>query len=351
VARPVVAIVSFRLGGSDGVAVEATKWGDALSVLGFDVRTVAGEGPVDRLLPGLAIDAPEPPRPAEVEDALSDSALVVVENLCSLPLNPRAAAVVAGVLRNRRTVMHHHDLPWQRDQYARCPAPPDDPAWIHVTVNERSRRELDAVGIAATVVHNAFDVDAPEGDRDATRAALGLRGGTRLVLQPTRAIPRKNVGGGIALAEDLGATFWLLGPAEDGFGPELKRLVAKAHCPCLVGPGPQGPRASVVDAYAACDVVVLGSTWEGFGNPAIESAVHRRPLGIGPYPVAAELAAFGFRWFAHDDAAAIAAFLDAPDPSLLEHNHAVASRHFALGDLPGRIGRVFESAGWAWPEV
>ncbi len=347
-ARPVAAIVSFRLGGSDGVAVEARKWGGALGALGFDVRTVAGEGPVDRFVPGLAIGAADPPAPAEVQGALEDAELVVVENLCSLPLNPPAADVVAGVIRNRRAVLHHHDLPWQRARYEGCPPPPDDPAWVHVTVNDLSRRELAGVGIAATVVRNAFDVDAPEGDRDATRQSLGLRTGTRLVLQPTRAIPRKNVAGGIALAEDLGATFWLLGPAEDGFGPELDRLVARARCPVLLGTGPLGPGGGVVDAYAACDVVVLGSTWEGFGNPAIESAVYRRPLAIGPYPVAAELAAFGFRWFAHDDAEAVAAFLDGPDRSLLEHNHLVAREHFALRDLPGRIGRVFESAGWVF---
>jgi mannosylglucosylglycerate synthase len=340
--------VSFRLGGSDGVAVEARKWAGALTVLGFDVRTVAGEGPVDRLVPGLAIDATEPPSTGEVVDALVDADLVVVENLCSLPLNEPAAAVVADVLRNRRAVLHHHDLPWQRERFARYPPPPDDPAWIHVTVNDLSRAELAHVGIDATVVHNAFDVDVPPGDRHRVRRALGLGAGARLVLQPTRAIPRKNVGGGIALAEAVGATFWLLGPAEDGFGPELERLVARARCPCVLGARALETGGGVVDAYAACDVVVLGSTWEGFGNPSIESAVYRRPLAIGRYPVAAELAAFGFRWFAHDDPSAVAAFLDAPDRSLLEHNHHVAGRHFSLADLPGRIGLLFESAGWGF---
>ena len=37
------------------------KWSRALEALGFDVRTVAGRGPVDRLVPGLAIDATAPP--------------------------------------------------------------------------------------------------------------------------------------------------------------------------------------------------------------------------------------------------------------------------------------------------
>ena len=239
-ARPVAAIVSFRLGGSDGVAVEARKWSRALETLGFDVRTVAGEGPVDRLVPALAIGATAAPTPGEIDSALEDAELVVVENLCSLPLNPAAARVVADVLRGRRAVLHHHDLPWQRAQYAGFPPPPDDPAWVHVTVNELSRTELARVGIAATVIHNAFDIDAPGGDRDLPRGALGLDPADRLVLQPTRAIPRKNVGGAIALAEALDAVFWLLGPAEDGYGPELD--ATRRRRPVPVRPGPGGAR-------------------------------------------------------------------------------------------------------------
>ena len=50
-------IVSYRLGGQDGVSVEAAKWAWAFRRLGFDVTTVAGGGDADRLVPGLAIDA------------------------------------------------------------------------------------------------------------------------------------------------------------------------------------------------------------------------------------------------------------------------------------------------------
>ena len=53
--RPVAAIVSFRLGGTDGVSIEAGKWAWALGRLGFEVVTVAGSGPVDRLVPGLSM--------------------------------------------------------------------------------------------------------------------------------------------------------------------------------------------------------------------------------------------------------------------------------------------------------
>ena len=63
VVAPEAVVVSFRLGGADGVAVEARKWAWALGELGFEVRRVAGaiedDGqPDDIVLPGLAIDPP-----------------------------------------------------------------------------------------------------------------------------------------------------------------------------------------------------------------------------------------------------------------------------------------------------
>jgi glycosyltransferase involved in cell wall biosynthesis len=188
------------------------------------------------------------------------------------------------------------------------------------------------------VLYNTFDPDPLPGDRPGSRAALGVADSDRLFLQPTRALPRKNVAGGLKLAEALQATFWLLGPAEDGYGPELEALIANAHCP--VRRGPPTPGLTIADAYAACDVVVLPSTWEGFGNPSIESATYGRPLAIGPYPVAAELAAFGFQWFPSDDAAPLGAWLARPDDSLITHNRAVAARSFNMADLPTRLHEV-----------
>jgi hypothetical protein len=330
-----VAIVSYRLGGTDGVSIEAAKWAWAFGQLGFAVRTVAGEGTADVVLPGLAMGATDPPAPAELCHALDGAELVVAENICSLPLNPAAGEAVARALRGRPAVLRHHDLPWERPALGLSGPPPDDPAWRHVCITDLARAALAERGIEAATVHNRFDPAPRTGDRRTTRAKLDVGPHELLVLQPTRAIPRKNVPGGVALAEAVGATYWLLGPAEDGYGDELRDVLAGARTRVLHVGG-----VHIADAYAACDLVVLPSTWEGFGNPAIESALHRRPLAIGAYPVAAELAAYGFRWFDAAQPVPVAAYLDGPDRSLVEHNVSVARRHFSLADLPARLAAL-----------
>jgi glycosyltransferase involved in cell wall biosynthesis len=337
--------VSFRLGGRDGVSVEADKWIGAFADLGWHTRTVAGEGPVDVVLPWLGIDAATPPDGGAFARAVAGCDLVVVENLCSLPLNLPAARAVAEVLRGRPAILHHHDLPWQRERYRHVDAlPPDDPAWVHVTVNELSRHQLAARGIEAVCVPNAFDTEQAPGDRAGTRRLLGVDDAEILLLQPTRAIARKNIPAAVRLAEALGATYWLLGVAEEAYGPVARRILAAAAVRTIWEPhrfDVAGP-----DAYAACDAVVLPSTWEGFGNPAIESAVHRRPLAIGEYPVARELAAYGFRWFPVADPEPLRAWLAAPDPALLDHNLAVARRAFSLAVLRRRLRNLLRRWGW-----
>src|SRR5690348_9203561 len=116
-----IATISFRLGGDDGVSVEARKWEGALRALGFATRRIAGAiedtGQADDVvLPGLAINAPEPVGDQALRAALDGADLVVVENVCSLPLNLDATVAVTKALENTkaRVVLRHHDLPWQR---------------------------------------------------------------------------------------------------------------------------------------------------------------------------------------------------------------------------------------------
>ncbi len=270
---PAAAVVSYRLGHVDGVSVEAAKWIGALRALGWTVRTVAGDGAADVILPGLAYDAPSDvpaPSVAVLRDAFGDADVVIAENICSLPLNPRAGTAVADALHGRRAVLRHHDVPWQRDRFAGWAEPiSTDDAWVHVCINALTQGQLRERGIDSRVVYNHFDL-APSGDAARARTAIGVDG--LLALQPTRAIARKNISASIAIAESIGATFWIAGPAEEGYGPTLDALLAAAQVPVVRGM-PDG--LSIADAYEACDVVTFPSTWEGFGNPTIESAIHR----------------------------------------------------------------------------
>jgi glycosyltransferase involved in cell wall biosynthesis len=330
-----VAIVSYRLGMADGVSVTAAQWAMALRRLGMRVRTVAGDGDPDVLVPGLALDAPRPPSQRALAAALDDMDWVVADNVCSLPMNRAAGEALAEYLRGRPAVLRHHDLPWERERYADVTTwPPDDPAWRHVTVNELARHALlERRGIVATTVHHGFDEQPCPQRRAEVRELLGV-GDEVLLLQPTRAIPRKNVHLGLATAEALGATFWLTGPAEDGYADELAALLDGARAPVLRRL-PEG--VDMAAAYAACDAVVLPSSWEGFGLPLIEAAMHRKPIAVGDFPVAKEIGAFGFRWFGVGDAGPLRHWLAHPDPALLDHNEEIAVAHFGIAALARRL--------------
>jgi hypothetical protein len=339
-----VCFVSARLGEPDGVSVAAAAWMLAFERLGFVVRTVAGEGQADCLVPGLALNAEAPPPARDLDAAIQGAAVVVVENLCSLPLNLPAAKVVASCLRGRRAILHHHDFPWQREGFENLgPWPPDDLAWAHVTINEMSRHQLRDRGIEGTTVYNGVLPAAP-GDRTRARAVLGVAPDRLLLVQPTRAIARKNVPEGVGIAEALDAIYWLTGPAEEGYGPELERVLAAATCEIRRGiPG----SLDIADAYEASDAVVFPSTWEGFGLPLIESAQYRKPLAVGRFPMVEELAAFGFQWFPSDDPTPLGTWLKHPEPDLLDRNYAVALQHFSVDALAGRLAGVLRRAGWA----
>ena len=342
-----MAVLSFRLGGADGVSVAAAQWVAALRRMGCRVGTVAGSGSADRIVPGLDSDATRPPRRGELASALRCADLVVVENVCSLPMNPAATDAVAGALRDRRAVLRHHDLPWERERYAHLDGwPPDAPGWRHVAISRHSAAELAHRGIDAVALYPGYAHVPRIGDRDTARRAIDVAAGQRLLLQPTRAIPRKNVAAGIALAEALGAIFWLTGPAEEGYAAELAGLLDRARCP-IRRTLPAGLR--MADAYAAADAVVLPSTWEGFGMPLIESALAGRPLAVSGYPVAVEIATLGFRWFPVDDPEPLAGWLADPDPALLERNFALAQRHFGPDALTGRLAAMLHRAGLTLP--
>lgn len=306
--------------------MEAAKWVGALEGLGFAVRTFSFWA---RPTPSRGVE-----RAQNVREAVEGADVVVADNVLSLPVDPAATAEAAAALRGRPTIVRHHDLPWQRPQWASVSSVPDDPCWAHVTINSLAAAELkDRQGIDAVVLRNRFPLTG-WGHGAPTERTAG-----RVVLHPVRAIPRKDVPTAVRLAERLGATYWLTGPAEDGYDDELERVLERARCPVR-----RGPTVTAAEAYADADAVAFPSIVEGFGNPVIETALARRPLAVRRYPVLVEdLEPFGFRWFSHDDGdGRLGRFLEEPDPALLDHNETVAREHFGLDRLPAELAAVLE---------
>jgi glycosyltransferase involved in cell wall biosynthesis len=336
-----VAFLSFRFGALDGVSVVARQWMAIFADLGFEVRTIAGEGTADLIVAGLAIDAEVPPTEGELREALDGVDLTVVENLATIPLNVPAARVVGAVLAGRPAILHHHDPPWHRERFAHITELPlDDPAWRHVVITSETAAEMAARGFETVLIPNGFE-PLGAGDRSGQRRALGVADDELLLAHPVRAIERKNVPAAIALAERTGATYWLLGPAEEGYGPTLEALLAGASCRVI-----HQPCDRPADLYAASDGVAFPSLWEGFGNPPLEAALARRPCAVGHYPFAAELRSLGFWFVEPDDAQAMRQAMSCPDADRLERNAALVEEHFSLTRVRRGICELLESAGW-----
>jgi glycosyltransferase involved in cell wall biosynthesis len=356
VGSPEAVFVSYRLGGDDGVAVEAAKWEWALHELGFTVRRVAGEfgtlRPDDTWLPFLAID-PVPGaelEPGALAAAIAGADLVVVENICSLPLNESAATFARDVVMQHegRVCFHHHDFAWERPRLAHLTGfPPERTNSLHVTISEHARRGLRARGIDSTCIPNSFDFDVRPGDRDGTRSGLEWLSDDVVLLQPTRAILRKNFSGGVQFAERVAdripearVQYWITGPPEDGFDEEFATQLRDAGVPVHVGRAP-----NAVDAYAASDLVVFPSTWEGFGNPVIEAVAARRMVAVGAYPVLAELSS-GMTLLSVDDPDSAAEWLRAPNAVVIEENYERARARFSIEHLPERLAAALAEVGW-----
>ena len=347
---PTCGIVTFRLSEHDGVSAVIRQWRRTLDELGLATLTIAGSGEADHILPGLDIGASAPPTPTELAAALEGCDFVLVENIGTIPLNLPASLLLLECLRGRPAVFHHHDPPWQRPQHGHIRAiPANDPAWSHVVINDFTKSQLEALGFSATRIYNAVDGDLPAGNRSQTRQQLGVAEGELLVVHPTRAIRLKNIPAAIALAEKLGGTYWLVGPAEEDYQTTLTQLLADAQCRTITASNSQlgDPMG---DMYAACDLLVYPSIWESFGIPPIEAAMRQVPAVVGDYPIAQEQRSLGMRWPYPWETKELKQLL-AGNPAgelaeLLEHNRATAAKHFSQTVIAEQIKEFLLRINW-----
>lgn len=337
-----IAIVSFRLGGVDGVSIEATKWARAFENLGHFITYVAGNGPPSvRIIHGLDLYDEQVLDNAELERALNQADLVVVENMLSLPINHTASEALRRILRGRKAIIRHHDLALDRADTAAWWPPPTDPLWLHVAISPPVQHHLANAGIKSHLLWNHFDFSEPRYSRAQARQRLGIPETELLFLQPTRAIERKNIPRALQLAQEFGATYWLTGPAEDSYQSELDALLSTSTVKVRRGIDPE----PIDLAYAASDLVLLPSTREGFGNPIIESIVQRRGLVLGHFPVSDYLRNEGFCFLDSDDTLSISQWLTEPNLEVLTLNRDLASPLFAMENLAPSLASLLLEVG------
>ena len=340
-------IVSFRLGGIDGVSRVANLWKKILVNLGYEVRTLAGEGIADQIMPELAINSTKPPDPIQLSRAFENADLVVVENLLSIPLNLNASRAAAEALKNKPALLHHHDPPWQRPHFKHITElPPQNPNWRHIVINKITQAQMAERGVEAVCIYNPFETVPYENNRQKVRADLKVSENEFLIAHPTRALRQKNIPKALEITAQLNGTYWITGPSEsfDDFEAQLQALLKNAKCRTI-----RKPASIVPDIYTASDLVVYPSAWEGFGLPPIEAAIYERLAVVGDYPVAKELQnELGFKWFTADQLDELKKVLKNPQltEQILTHNKQAAHDHLSLEKIQAQLSDLLQNAGW-----
>jgi len=410
-----VAFVSFRLKALDGVSAEAEKWINVFEEWGCEVHRVAGHipgaGERDHVIGELNFLDPQVESLTAAifdrnqgRDELSDEFIlfegeierhlqavleaiapdiVVAENVFSLPLNLPFTLALCRFLEREdiACIAVHHDFYWQDPRFAKSHFddllashfPASLPRMRHVTINDRSREELfQRTGVAANCIHNCFDFDMPRQPDEynaGLRDELGLDGDTVMFLQPTRAIERKGIGRSIRFVEEFAengggpAALVVTGPCEQGYDQVFSKLCRSSrarvlHVPNWLGTRRNHPgavsRFDVRDAYAVCDMVTFPSSREGFGNPVLESVVHRKLLLVADYPVLDELRQFGFQFLSLDGCAVdrAAKLLAYPQltQEMVDRNFEIGRKHFSLDHLREELADLVASMVLPVPE-
>jgi glycosyltransferase involved in cell wall biosynthesis len=372
-----IGFVSTRLAGTDGVSLEVAKWSNVLTSLGCECFYFAGESdrPADRshvvaeahfshpaiqtLTSALLSTRVRSRETSEQIQTLKDYLkqrlyefvdasgveLLIVENALSLPMNiPLGLALTEMIAETGiAAVAHHHDFFWERDRFARSAAedylraafPPVLPSIQHVTVNTFASRELALrTGASATVIPNVMDFDTPPPPADGyagdLRGALGLSAQERLLLQPTRVVPRKRIERAIDLARLLDIKCALVISHTSGDEGMLYAEYLRDYATMLgvrvifasdIVANQRGQTAdgrkvyALADIYQQADLVTYPSRVEGFGNAFLETIYYRRPIVMGSYEIfRADIEPKGFQ---------VITFHDFITSGTLEHARAV----------------------------
>ncbi len=387
-----IALCHFRVGETDGVSLEMAKWRRVLEGMGHEVVYIAGNaGAADTIvIPELHIndefnaklvanafgrleDFADEIELREAIDAASGSIgrqvrraierhqidILVPNNLWSLGWNLPAGLGFMEAVESTgiRAIAHHHDFHWERSAYAQPTCrfvrdvldlafPPRIAEVRHAVISSLARDSLlDRTGLAATIVPNVFDFEAPGWDIDDEnydlRQAFGIDINDICVLQATRVVERKGIEMAIELVAALqrparrealeanglfdgrpwsGRIVLLLAGMVECGPTYVEALKARADrlgvTLAFAGDKVSSERGwwdggkvySLWDCYVHADLITYPSLLEGWGNQFLETLFARRPIALFEYPVyVADLLPHGF------EVASLGSETDGPD--------------------------------------
>ncbi len=301
-----------------------------------------------------------------------DLKLLIIENAMAIPVHVPLGLALTEVIAETSipTIAHHHDFAWERTRFAVSAA--EDylhaafPATLHsiqhVVINSYAQRQLAfRRGLSSTVVPNVMQYEKPpqppDGYADDLRSTLGVQPDEFFILQPTRIVPRKHIERAVGLTVRLGLPYALVISHEAGdegtdYLEFLQEIIAGLKARVIFGAayfGEQRDRTadgqklySLADAYQAADLVTYPSSVEGFGNAFLEAIYYRKPLVVSTYDIyRLDIKPKGFQVVEFDEYVSRQAVEQAremllhPDrvAEIVEHNYAVASRHFSYSNL------------------
>lgn len=272
----------------------------------------------------------------KLEPLLADRDLVVAHNVLTMPFNlPLAVALMES---GHPLVAWTHDIAWLNDRYQRFRRDGAPYALLHqpqagvhyVTVSEVRRRELAGLfgsSVAISTVPNGIDIPGFLGISETTLSLLARAGigetADPLILVPQRITRRKRLelaveAAGLLREAHPGLALCVSGPlgphdADNvAYARELADLRARLSLTGtvfflheLAGEGGAHPVSTeaIAELYRLADVALMTSDSEGFGLPALETAVARLPLVCPDLDVLVEAGGPGLHLFPRDGGA------------------------------------------------
>jgi glycosyltransferase involved in cell wall biosynthesis len=343
-----IGFISTRFAGTDGVSLESAKWAEVLwedkhisfwyagwldraASISMCIPEAHFQHPdnrwINEQLWGRKRRSPEVGRRVrDLSEYLKltlyeyvdrfDLTLLVIQNALTIPMHVPLGIAITEFLQETEipAIAHHHDFYWERGRFQNSAAadyldmafPPRARRLQHVVINQAARDALAwRKGLPSILIPNVLDFHNPPPPIDDyaadVRSQIGLGPEDRLILQPTRIVPRKGIENSITLVRRMKDPRCRLvishaaGDEGEEYPEQIVELADDEGVDLILfgervadvrQTNSQGKKVYVLrDLYPHANLVTFPSTYEGFGNAFLEAIYFRVPILVNRYDV------------------------------------------------------------------